>query len=146
MHHQTEPTNAAIGDDQLLGYLAENLSAEEMARVEKALRASAELRERLERARADRGDLGLHTLGAIWKRRRLTCPSRQELGGFLLDAIDPCLSEYITFHLDTIECSFCRANLADLKDKSDRRETDAEHRRKRIFHSSRGLLGDEKPV
>ena len=55
MHNQSEPTNATIGDDLLLGYLAENLSAEEMARVEKALRASAELRERLERARADRG-------------------------------------------------------------------------------------------
>src|ERR1700761_6772822 len=108
----------AIDDETLRSYLADSLAAGEMARVEKALRDSSELRARLEDVRQNRGDPNLHTLGAIWKRGRLTCPDRQQLGSFLLDALDPELGVYLTFHLDVIECPFCQANLADLKAKS----------------------------
>jgi hypothetical protein len=130
-------------EETLRGYLAELLPAEQMAAVEKALRESAELRARLEDVRQNRGDLGLHTLGAIWRRNRLTCPTRAQLGSYLLEALAPEQADYLTFHLTVIACPFCMANYADLKHKSDSAPA-AAPRHKRFFHSSRHLLsGDE---
>ncbi len=134
-----EPT---IDDDLLRRYLSEALSAEGMARVERALRDSSELRERLESVRQDRPDTTLHTLGAIWRRNRLTCLNREQLGSYLLDVLEPELSEYIKFHLEVVECPYCRANLADLKKKADVGPADTQDRRRRIFSSSRHLLSD----
>ena len=57
--------DAAINDETLRSYLADSLPPEDLARVEKALRDSAELRARLEDVRQNRSDPGLHTLGAI---------------------------------------------------------------------------------
>jgi hypothetical protein len=131
-----------IDDEMLRSYLAESLPSGEMARVEKALRESSEMRARLEDVRQNRGDLGLHTLGAIWRRGRLTCPTRQQWGSYLLDALDPDLADYYTFHLDVVDCVFCRANLADLRGKAEQAAPAAQTRRKRIYHSSRHLLSE----
>jgi hypothetical protein len=136
---------ATYDDETLRGYLAESLPAIEMARVEKALRDSAELRDHLERVRADRADPSLHSLGAIWKRARLTCVDRQTLGSFLLDVLDPDHAAYIRFHVEVVECPFCRANLADLTAKSRPMTPDDHARRRRIFDSGRNLLGDGQP-
>jgi hypothetical protein len=132
-----------IDDEALRLYLAESLPAEGMARIEKALRDSAELRQRLEDVRADRGEGGLHSLGAIWRRNRLTCPTRQQLGGYLLETLDAAHADYITFHIDVVECAFCRANLADLRSKADQGAGAARSRRQRYFHSSRHLLSGD---
>jgi len=134
-----DPT--VIDEIALRDYLADALPPEAQARVEKALRESAELRARLEDVRQNRGVPGLHTLGAIWRRARLTCPTRQQLGSALLDALDPALASYISFHLDVIECPFCQANLADLKAKTVQPSTATQHRRNRILKSSQHLLG-----
>lgn len=134
-----------IDDDALRDYLAERLPGEEMAQVEKALRESASLRARLEDVRHDREDFQLHTLGAIWRRARLTCPTREQLGGYLLDAIDPKLASYIQFHLEVVECPFCRANLEDLKAQAEP-EPDGrtpKTRQHRILASSRHLLSGD---
>jgi hypothetical protein len=133
---------STIDDETLQSYLAETLPSEEMARVEKALRSSATLRERLEDVRLNRADAGLHTLGAIWRRHRLSCPSRQDLGSYLLDALDLEWATYITFHLDVVECPICQANLADLKGKASQAAAVIKSRQHRIYHSSRHLLGD----
>jgi hypothetical protein len=128
-----------IDDERLRRYLAESLPAAEMAAIEKALRDSAELRNRLELVREDRADPTLHSLGAFWRRARLTCTTREQLGSYLLDVLDPDQAEYVKFHLEVVECPFCRANLADLKAKARPGVADRE-RHRRIFHSSRGLL------
>ena len=137
---------AAIDDETLRAYLADTLAPGDLARVEKALRDSAELRARLEDVRQNRGDAHLHTLGAIWRRGRLTCPSRQQLGSFLLDALDPELADYIRFHLDVVECPFCRANLEDLEaqSKAPAAAKASKSRQHRILQSSQHLLGEEK--
>src|SRR5271166_1457913 len=109
---------APIDDAILRNYLIDALTPEESARVEKALRDSAELRARLEEVRQNRTDGQLHTLGAIWHRARLTCPSREQLGSYLLDALDPELAAYLKFHIEVVECPFCQANLDDLKAQS----------------------------
>jgi len=135
-----------IDDAALRNYLADVLTPEESARVEKALRDSAELRARLEDVRQNRADGQLHTLGAIWHRTRLTCPSRQQLGSYLLDALDPELASYLTFHLEVVECPFCLANLADLKSQSQTSSTIRadKSRQRRILQSIQDLLGDDK--
>jgi len=135
--------DAAIDDETLRSYLADSLPPEDLARVEKALRDSAELRARLEDVRQNRSDPGLHTLGAIWRRARLTCPNRQQLGSYLLDALDPDLAAYLTFHLDVIECPFCQANLADLKAKASQSAAATKSRHNRILRSSQHLLGED---
>jgi len=140
------PAPAPIDDTMLREYLADALASEDSARVEKALRDSAELRARLEDVRQNRADGQLHTLGAIWNRARLTCPSRQQLGSFLLDVLDPALASYLTFHLEVVECPFCQANLADLKVQS--QTAAAAHasrsRQHRFLQSSQHLLGEDK--
>ena len=135
--------HATIDDGTLRAYLADSLSPGDSARVEKALRESSELRARLEDVRQNRGDANLHTLGAIWRRGRLTCPTRQQLGSYLLEALDPEHVSYIKFHIEVVECPFCQANLADLQAKSTPASAAAQSRQNRILRSSRHLLGDE---
>jgi hypothetical protein len=143
---EPESVPAPIDDAMLRNYLTDALASEDSARVEKALRDSAELRARLEDVRQNRADGQLHTLGAIWNRARLTCPSRQQLGSLLLDALDPALASYLKFHLEIVECPFCRANLADLKAQS--QTAAAAHatksRQHRFLQSSQHLLGEDK--
>ncbi len=133
----------AIDLETLRAYLLDELPPGTLARVEKALRDSAELREQLEDARQNRSETGLHSLGAIWRRARLTCPSRQQLGSLLLDVLDPDLAGYLSFHIEVVECPFCQANLADLKGKAEPVAAVARTRQNRILQSSRHLLGDE---
>lgn len=135
--------NQSIDDETLRSYLADSLPPEDLARIEKALRDSSELRARLEDVRQNRSDSNLHTLGAIWRRGRLTCPSRQQLGSFLLDALDPGLGDYLKFHLEIVECPFCQANLADLKAKAEQPPALIKNRHNRILSFSRHLLGDD---
>ncbi len=134
----------AIDVETLRAYLADELPAGTLARVEKALRDSAELRAQLEDVRQNRGEAGLHSLGAIWRRSRLTCPSRQQLGSLLLDALDPDLAAYLRFHIEVVECPYCQANLADLKGKAEPASNHARTRQHRILQSSRHLLDEGK--
>ncbi|MBY0396015.1 MAG: hypothetical protein K2X91_06015, partial [Thermoleophilia bacterium] len=101
-------------------------------------------RARLEQLRHARSDPGLHSLGAIWRRARLTCMSREQLGSFLLDVLEADTAGYIRFHVEVAECPFCRANLADLQARSQPATTFESERRRRIFHSSRGLLSSNE--
>jgi hypothetical protein len=141
-----EAVPAPIDDAILRDYLVDALTPEDSARVEKALRDSAELRARLEEVRQNRTDGQLHTLGAIWHRARLTCPSREQLGSFLLDALDPELAAYLTFHIEVVECVFCQANLDDLKAQSETEHAAhaSKTRQSRILQSSQHLLGEDK--
>jgi hypothetical protein len=142
-----KPAAAAPIDDVMLReYLLDALAPEVSARVEKALRDSAELRARLEDVRQNRADGQLHTLGAIWHRTRLTCPGRQQLGSYLLDALDPDLASYLTFHIEVVECPFCKANLDDLKmqTQTTTAASASKTRQHRILQSSQHLLNEDK--
>ena len=104
----------AITREILRDYLNDALPDAELAVVERALRESAQLRAVLKDV-LEQEDRGEHTAGAIWRRERVSCVSREQLGGYLLGAGDPELLEYIEFHLKTVGCPFCQANLDDLK-------------------------------
>jgi hypothetical protein len=125
--------------EQLSAYLDDSLSAGETAQVEQALRQSDALRRQLRTLMLER-DRGEHSIGAIWRRQRLTCPSRDQLGNYLLQVLDNDWQDYIRFHLDTIGCAFCLANLADLQRLQEEPVTRSQQRRRRIFESSAGLL------
>jgi hypothetical protein len=125
-------------DAELLGYLDEALSVERMSSIEKELRDSLGLRQRVATLRAAREHQG-HTVSEIWRRGRLSCPGRRQLGNYLLGALAPEWTEYIEFHLQTVGCRYCLANLADLQEASRPSEAVAQ-RRKRFFQSSAGYV------
>src|SRR5262249_2414394 len=128
-----------ITREQLHAFLDDALSEPEMALVEQQLRQSEPLRQTLRLIMAER-DRGEHTLGAIWRRERLTCPTREQLGSFLLQVLDEDEQDYIDFHLHAVNCPYCLANLADLEALQEESSTAARSRQRRYFESSRGFL------
>lgn len=130
---------APITRETLRDYLHEALPDAEQAGVEKALRESPQLQALFKTVR-DEADRGEHSLGAIWRRARLSCPTREQLGGHLLQAIDPELSDYIEFHLKTVGCPICEANLDDLRKRQADADAGTQKRRQRIVKHSAGVL------
>jgi hypothetical protein len=131
-------------NQQLQAYLDESLSAPQMASIEQALREDQELRDRLVGVAATR-EAGVHGLGEIWRRHRLSCPTRQQLGSYLLGAIDAEQKEYIRFHIEVVECRFCQANLEDLKQQSSESQVSVDSRRRKYFQTSAGYLSKNRP-
>ena len=126
-----------FSDAELVAFLDEALSDERSSQLELALRDDEALRKRLIGVRG-RETAGLHTLGAIWRRSRLSCPSREELGQYLLELLPDDVRDYIDFHLHTTQCRYCNANLADLQAAA-QPDHDAV-RRKKYFQTSAGYL------
>ena len=124
-------------DAELVAFLDEALADNRSRELESQLRDDAELRERLVAVRG-RETAGLHTLGAIWRRNRLSCPSREHLGQFLLETLADDQADYIRFHLDVVQCRYCQANLADLEAASATDEQTV--RRRKYFQTSAGYL------
>ncbi|HZT79187.1 MAG TPA: zf-HC2 domain-containing protein [Gemmataceae bacterium] len=129
----------AVSRELLEAYLDDALSDAETARVEKALRESESLR-RLLRVVLQERDRGEHSLSAVWRRERLSCPSREQLGSYLLQVLDEAAQDYVEFHLRTVGCAYCLANLADLEAQQQEPAPKAERRRRRYFESSAGFL------
>lgn len=123
---------------ELEAYLDESLAPAEMAEVEEALREQPDLAEQLV-AINSRRDAGVHSIGAVWRRHRVSCPSREELGSFLLETLDDEPADYIRFHLHRIGCRLCAANLADLESQHSAGDAVTARRRK-YFQSSAGYL------
>jgi hypothetical protein len=128
-------------DAALSAYLEEALPVDQLSEIERRLRSDPELQKRLAIV-AGREDAGLHSVGVIWRRNRLSCPSRDELGQFLLGVLDAAASDYIRFHLDQIGCRYCTANFEDLRASGffSRDAADDVSRRRRYFQTSAGHL------
>ncbi|MGD9127751.1 MAG: hypothetical protein PVH19_10280 [Planctomycetia bacterium] len=129
----------SLHESTLDAFLDEALSTREMARIEQLLRADPRGVEQLASIRAQR-DAGVHSLGAIWRRYRLSCPSREDLGNYLLGVLDKDQTERIRLHLETVECRYCQANLADLQARAEETSETIQRRRRRYFESSIGRL------
>ncbi len=137
------PMPPAIRQSDLDGYLDEALPAEEMARVESALRRDPELMRQVEAVHARRNS-GVHTLGEMWRQGRLSCPSREQLGSYLLEALPDEEADYIAFHIEQIGCRYCRANVADLEGCQAEAAATVDRRRRKYFQSSAGYLRRER--
>jgi hypothetical protein len=130
---------ARISQSELQAYLDEALPPEEMAAIEGELRQRPELLTQLAAINARR-DAGVHSVGEIWRRQRLSCPAREQLGSFLLGALDAGQADYIEFHLQTIGCRYCQANLDDLRRQQDETTESVKTRRTKYFQSTAGHL------
>lgn len=115
-----------------------------MAQIEVQMRTDTQLMTRLMGILGQR-EAGVHGLGEIWRRHRLSCPSRQQLGGFILGTLDEGLQNYIQFHVEAVACRLCQANLEDLKAEAEQQQaTASQSRRRKYFQSSAGYLSDKK--
>jgi anti-sigma factor RsiW len=124
---------------ELEAYLDEALPVEQMTAIERALRTSPDLVKQLAQINGRR-DAGVHSLGEIWRRQRLSSPTREQLGSYLLGVLDDDHADYIRFHIDTVGCRFCAANLADLESQQAEAADHATRRRRKYFESSAGFL------
>jgi len=128
-----------LTDAELESFLDETLSSEDMAELESKLRSEPQLLERLATI-ITRRDAGVHTLGEIWRRHRISCPSREQLGSYLLGVADESVADYMNFHLQFVGCRFCEANLDDLRQRQEETSETTARRRQRYFQSSAGYL------
>lgn len=134
-----------IDEAMLRDFLADRLPQVEMARVERALRESAQLNALCQKIRLEHEGIDplAHSLGAIWIRHRLTCPTRSQWSSYLLGLLDEDLADYLTFHLDVVGCEVCRANHDDLLDLATQAaggEQPFRALRDRILRTGRDLL------
>lgn len=124
---------------ELEAFLDEALPVERMAAIEDALRHDAALQKQVA-AVSGRRDAGVHSLGEIWRRHRLSCPSRERLGSYLLGVLSRDEADYITFHVEEIACRYCAANMADLNAQQSATEVETMRRRHKYYQSSVGHL------
>lgn len=124
---------------ELEAYLDEALAPEEMAEVEQQLRGRPELVDMLAGINRRR-DAGVHSLGEIWRRNRVGCPTREQLGSYLLGVLAEQVADYVHFHVEQVGCRFCQANLQDLKAQQDETAETTTVRRRKFFQSSAGYL------
>ena len=131
--------SSIVSQADLEAYLDEALPVDVMAGIERALRDEPRLAEQLAAINARR-DAGLHSLGEIWRRHRLSCPSREQLGSYLLNVLAEEAAGFIRFHLEVSGCRTCLANLDDLKNHHVDEPASVDRRRKKYFQSSAGHL------
>ena len=124
---------------ELESYLDEDLTPEEMAEVENTLRDDPKLLDVLAQLNTRR-DAGVHSLGEIWRRNRISCPTREQLGSYLLGTLSDQQADYISLHVQKIGCRICGSNLEDLRRQDGESSDTAAGRRHRYFQSSAGYL------
>ncbi len=128
-----------ISDSDLEAYLEEALTPAQMATIEQEMRGQPDLLNRLSEINSRR-DAGMHSLGEIWRRNRISCPTREQLGSYLLGALDDEQLDYVRFHLATVGCRLCHANLHDLERRQAESNESVVVRRRKYFDSSAGYL------
>jgi RNA polymerase sigma factor (sigma-70 family) len=79
-------------------------------------------------------------LTEVWEQERLTCPKRTTIGRHLLGTLDDPWRQYVTFHLDTLGCRFCRANADDLREAAAQEAERSTPASDRVFQSTIGFF------
>lgn len=125
-------------DEQLLAYADELLSVQSAAQLEQGIRSDSLLADRLLSLLAMR-DQGTHSLGEIWRREALSCPSREIWSAYLVGQFGDGLNEYLRSHLELVACRRCQANVTDLQQHGVEVEA-AARRAERILATSAGAL------
>ncbi len=77
-------------------------------------------------------------LTELWRLKRLSCPKRSTVGAYLLGTLEKDWHDYVDFHLNTVGCHFCRANLEDLRRQTAESRPDTFY--DRIMESTVGFL------
>lgn len=129
----------AFSQADLEAYLDEGLPPDEMAAIEEAMRNDDDLRQKLAMIHGRR-DAGIHTLGEIWRRYRLTCPSREQLVLYIDQRLSAEETEYIRFHLEDVYCRLCVASYEDIRISREEEEDETDNRRRRYLDRSSTYL------
>lgn len=124
-----------FSESDLQAYLDESLMPTEMAAIESAIRNDPRLLQQLSMLNRRR-DAGLHSLGELWRRERLTCPTRDQLRELFTGAPATAATSYAKFHLETVGCRYCLANFEDLQRQQQEAPASASSRRSRFFQTS----------
>ena len=127
-----------------------HLSNKDVAKImdlkEKAIalikhRSLKQIRQRIESSRIPIGPSSEefeNLLTDVWKLQRFSCPKRSTIGAFLLGTLDKKWRQYVDFHINTIGCGYCMANLHDLQEQNAQKQS---HRlQSRIMESTAGFL------
>lgn len=77
-------------------------------------------------------------LTTVWESMRPSCPKRSTLGKYILKILPPDWEDFITFHLVTLSCTFCNANLMELQTSGEVPDKASQHMR--LFNSTIGFL------
>lgn len=123
-------------DAELHAYLDEQLPVARSTELESALRSTPALSKRLAKLLGD-SDRGGFSVEAVWRNRRLSCPARSTWALYLAGGLGDGLKQYLEFHLNTIGCRCCAANVEDLRRGLD---SDSQRRTRRVFETSIGHL------
>lgn len=75
-------------------------------------------------------------IGEIWREGMLSCLKRSTLGAHALKVLEPEWEDYTEFHLRTVSCETCAANLEDIRAG----EAASRPARERLYASSIGFL------
>ncbi|MFG0289281.1 MAG: RNA polymerase sigma factor [Rhodopirellula sp. JB044] len=104
--------------------------------------------QRLQRQIASGGELGSEVpsetsrinadLAAAWEFNRPTCPKRSTLGRYMLSILPSSWQDFVNFHVETLGCRYCRANLFEMQNTSGPQPRD-----ERMFQSTIGFLKRE---
>ena len=124
-------------------FIDDHLNEQDSIRVEKAVRESQELNSLLKSIIASR-EMGDHSIGAIWRREHLSCPTREELSSYKDEALDTQRIDYIKFHLEIVGCNACQANLLDLNSTKGPKANPAAREKHRQFLENSKLLLPKK--
>ena len=122
-------------------YLHDALPPEKAAAVERAIRDQPDLMALVSQVRRET-DHGEHSIGAVWWRERLSCPTREQLSMHLEEILDDQYAAYVTAHVKLVGCHVCQATLDDLRHLRAEAAAPRSARRKRIVDSSAGVLRD----
>ena len=82
--------------------------------------------------------LGETDLHAAWESHRPSCPKRSTLGKYTLDILSPAWKDFVDFHVKTLGCLYCNANLDELN--RDTGSAIRSSKKKQLFQSTVGFL------
>jgi len=82
--------------------------------------------------------IAANLLTIVWESMRPSYPKRTTLGKYTLKILPLDWDEFVRFHVDTLGCTFCNANLAELQTKYQAPEVTSQH--ERFFNSTIGFL------
>jgi RNA polymerase sigma-70 factor (ECF subfamily) len=77
-------------------------------------------------------------IAQVWQEYRPSCPKRNTIGAYHLGTLEPEWKDYIGFHLHTLGCQFCLANLKDIEEQN--KQKDSSKLCLKIMESTVGFL------
>ena len=104
-------------------------------------RSLKQIRKRIESSRIPIGPSSEefeNLLTDVWKLQRFSCPKRSTIGAYLLGTLDKQWRQYVDFHINTIGCRYCMANLNDLQEQNAQKQS--RRLQARIMESTAGFL------